>query len=396
MIRWILICFILYFVFKVLPELLRQIFGAFSSFNFDEDDEATYNRLNTKFEGKTGRINEDREEFRQFQLLKEQKERHEKSRQKAANRAKRFTRLAWIVVPIIIGVIVFAHSPIKIKNDEEAIRRRFGHYIGNWDAGWKWRIPFIDKVDKVATQSQKQLMMGMRLLDEGPPPDYERVDSEALMLTADENIVGVERVHQYRITNPAYWVFNVNDPEGTMRDADQAATRMIVGDNGIDEVMTIGKFEMQARTKKTYQEILDGYLIGATIVSTFFQDVYPPVQADSAFKDVATANEDKLKVINDGEKFYKKMIPSARGDSAETVNTAIGDAKQRIEYARGDSASFVQQWVKYKEAPEITRKRMLFETLTKLYANHRVVIVDEELKNLLTHLNLKEGKGVDK
>ena len=169
---------------------------------------------------------------------------------------------------------------------------------------------------------------GFRTVDVGPPARYQDVDAEALMLTGDENIVKLEFIVQYKVRADASgtsdFLFNVRDPQETVRAAAEAAMREVVGRNEIDEVLTEGKEEVQVEAQRVLQQILDRYGSGIEVVTLKLQDVDPPDQVSDAFKDVISAQQDKERLINEARGYANDVVPRARGQAAQLLNEAEG------------------------------------------------------------------------
>ena len=214
------------------------------------------------------------------------------------------------------------------------------------------------------------------------------------MLTGDENIVDAELIIQYKIKDAVSYLFNFVEPELTVREAAEASLRTIIGSHRIDEALTSGKFVIQEETKELLQSILDKYDTGILVVAVQLQDVSPPKQVISAFKDVASAKEDKNRMINQAEGYRNDVIPKARGEAQAMIREAEGFKEARIKRAEGDVAKYNAMLVEYKKAKDVTRKRMYLETMEEILPNIKKYIVpDGDGGNLLNLLNLNSEGG---
>ena len=217
------------------------------------------------------------------------------------------------------------------------------------------------------------------------------------MLTGDENIVDAELIVQYRIKEPENYLFKIVEPELTVREASEASLRTIVGMNNIDETLTTGKYRIQEEAKKQIQAILDKYQSGIQVVAAQLQDVSPPKQVIAAFKDVASAKEDKNRLINQAEGYRNDVIPKARGEAEAMIRGAEGFKESRIKRAEGDVAKFNAVLKEYRKAKDITRERLYLETMEKVLPGvEKVIVPDKDSGNMLNLLNLTTSKGGEK
>ena len=217
------------------------------------------------------------------------------------------------------------------------------------------------------------------------------------MLTGDENIVDAEMIVQYKIKDPVSYLFNIVGPELTVREASEASLRTVVGRNNIDETLTTGKFTIQEETKTQLQAILDKYESGIHVVAVQLQDVSPPKEVIGAFKDVASAKEDKNRMVNQAEGYRNDIIPKARGEAEAMIRDAEGFKESRIKRAEGDAAKFTTILKEYRKAKSITQKRLFLETMEKVLPDiDKVIIPDKDSGNMLNLLNLTAGKGGQK
>ena len=214
------------------------------------------------------------------------------------------------------------------------------------------------------------------------------------MLTGDENIVDAEMIVQYKIKDPVAYTFNFIKPELTVRQASEASLRTVIGRNNIDEALTSGKFMIQEEAKEIIQTILDKYKTGILVVAVQLQDVGPPQQVVAAFKDVASAKEDKNRMINQAEGYRNDVIPKARGEGEAMIREAEGYKQARIARAEGDASKFNAVLKEYRKAKGVTETRMFLETIEVILpGKEKIVVPDGEGGgNLINLLNLK-AKG---
>jgi membrane protease subunit HflK len=214
------------------------------------------------------------------------------------------------------------------------------------------------------------------------------------MLTGDLNIVSSEFIVQYRIKNAEEYLFNAKDVETVLRDAAEAAKRQVVGDKVIDYVLTVGKAEIQEEVRTLLQEIMDNYKAGIHIVAVQLQDVEPPKPVIGAFKDVASAKEDKDKFINQAEAYRNEVIPRAQGEAQKLLNEAQAYKEEKINRAKGEADRFTKILEESKKAEDVTRKRLYLETMESVLSGMDKFIIDSKNNSSLNILELK-GKNTD-
>lgn len=304
-------------------------------------------------------------------------------------------RLGILVLVAVLWFIL--GGPFYIVDPEEVgVVLTFGRYTSTTDPGFHFKWPWpIQVVYKPPVNIVQRIEVGFRTVSENPPSyisftnDQEML-AEASMLTGDENIINCAIILQYRINNATDYLFNVRDQEGTLRDISEASTRLVVGNNAIDAVLTTGKLEIQNRIIELIQRIADEYGLGIHVVAVQLMDVQPPHQVSAAFKDVATAREDMQAYINESESYRNQKIPEALADSVEMVNAAMGYSAGRVNNAIGEAFRFTAVAEEYRKSPEVTATRLHLETLAALMDVVIVTVVDESA-GALTHYNLGGG-----
>jgi modulator of FtsH protease HflK len=299
---------------------------------------------------------------------------------------------ALIVLILVIAGWILLSGFYKVNQGEQGIVRRFGKHVRTMQSGLHFKLPYpIEKVDTPSVTSVHRLEVGFRTIEPGPPAKYKDVPEESQMLTGDENIVNASITIQYKIADPVKYLFNVKDIEQTIMDVTESALRQVIGKNTIDDALTVGKFAIQEETLKLCQSILDVYDSGILIIAAQLQDVAPPTDVDHAFKDVASAREDKNKYINEAQGYQNDVIPKARGEAEKMVLEAEAYKQERINQAKGDTESFLLVLKEYSLAKEITRKRLYIEALESFLPNIKKYILNsKDNGNLLTLLPLEK------
>ena len=294
-------------------------------------------------------------------------------------------------VLIVILVIWLLTGIYVVGPDEVGVVRTFGKFTRVTQSGLNWKFPSpIETANTPKVTEVKRIEFGFRSLKNG---QYRTVEKESLMLTGDENIVDAEMIVQYKIKDPVKYLFNIVEPELTVREAAEASLRTVVGRNKIDETLTTGKFTIQEETKEQVQSILDKYESGIHIVAVQLQDVSPPKEVIGAFKDVASAKEDKNRMINQAEGYRNDVIPKARGEAEAMIRDAEGFKESRIKRAEGDATKFTTILKEYKKAKSITEKRLYLETMEKVLPGiDKIIVPDKESGNMLNLLNLNPNQ----
>ena len=296
------------------------------------------------------------------------------------------------LMPVVLAALAIwlLTGTYMVGPDEVGVVRTFGEHTRVAQSGLNWHFPVpIETVNTPKVTEVKRVEIGFRTLRNG---QYRTVEKESLMLTGDENIVDAEMIVQYKIKDPVAYLFNIVEPELTVREAAEASLRTVVGRNKIDETLTTGKFTIQEETKFQLQSILDLYESGIHVVAVQLQDVSPPKEVIGAFKDVASAKEDKNRMVNQAEGYRNDLIPKARGEAEAMIRAAEGFRESRIKRAEGDAAKFTTILQEYRKAKSITEKRLYLETMEKVLPGiEKIIIPDKDSGNILNLLNLNPG-----
>ena len=297
--------------------------------------------------------------------------------------------------PLIgIALVLWMLTGIYVVGpDEVGVVQTFGKYSRAAQSGLNYHFPFpIEKVSTPKVTEVKRIEIGFRTVGKN---QYQTIARESLMLTGDENIVDAEMIVQYKIKDPVAYTFNFIEPELTVRQASEASLRTVIGRHNIDEALTSGKFMIQEESKELIQNILDKYDTGILVVAVQLQDVSPPEQVIAAFKDVASAKEDKNRMVNQAEGYRNDIIPKARGEAQAEIREAEGYKEARISRAEGDVSKFNAVLKEYRKSKEVTETRMFLETAEEILSDREKIIVPDgkEGSNLINLLNLKAKEG---
>jgi membrane protease subunit HflK len=284
---------------------------------------------------------------------------------------------------VAVGLLLWAATGVYIvAPDERGVVLRFGKVVRETESGPHYRLPWpIEQVLKPSVTSIRKEEIGFRTIEAGSPARYQEVVDEALMLTGDENIVKLEFIVQYKVRPDAEgtsaFLFNIRDPQGTLRAIAEAAMREVIGRTNIDGALTEGKEEIQVAAQKELQRVLDHYAAGIEVVTVQLQDVDPPDQVSEAFKDVISAQQDKERLINEAYGYANDAVPKARGEAAQLVNEAEGHREGTVREASGAAQRFVALQTEYAKAPEVTRRRLYLETMEAILPQVDKIVLDE-------------------
>lgn len=215
------------------------------------------------------------------------------------------------------------------------------------------------------------------------------------MLTADKNVINVAWIVQYRVKNPRDFLFMVKDVRQAVRDLSESVTRRIVGNMDFDYVLS-NRDLLAASVKDELQAELDGIQAGVVLGAVQFQDINPPDKVKPAFNEVNEADQDMKRLVNEAEEQYNRVIPKARGSAKQIVEEARGYAAERINNAKGETERFLDILKEYRNASDVTRKRMYLETMQKVMPTvEKVYVLDENQQTPIPLLNLSSGKGLN-
>jgi len=306
--------------------------------------------------------------------------------------------LGTVLFLIVLAILAFT-TFYTIDPEETGVVLRLGKYVRATEPGLHMKLPLgIDRVVKVPVQRQLKEEFGFQTLVPGRRTTYAAKsrdqEAEANLLTGDLNAAVVEWVVQYRIVDPYQYLFRVRSVGSTFRDMSEAVMRKIVGDRTVNEVLTVGRQEVASLVEEQLQRLCEQYENGIKVEQVVLQDVNPPDPVKPSFNEVNEAQQEREKLINEAQSEYNRVIPRARGEAQQTINEAEGYALNRVNTARGDSARFVAVFERYRQAPDVTKKRIYLETMNEVLPQvSRKIIVDDELKGVIPLLNLEALGG---
>jgi len=304
--------------------------------------------------------------------------------------------LIGLAVLALIGLGVWT-AYYTVPSDSVAVVQRFGKYLKNIPPGLHFKLPLgIDVATIVPVKRQLKQEFGFATPGATDPYQASRDGKrETEMVTGDLNAALVEWVVQYRISDPVKFLFDVREPSKTLRDVSESVMREVVGDRTVDEVITIGRQEIESEALAKMQALSTKYAMGVSIDQVQLKNINPPQPVQESFNEVNQAQQEKEKLINEARRDYNKVIPLAEGEKDQRIREADGYRLKRINEAKGDTARFSALLAEYHKAPEVTRRRIYIETLQDVLPGLRAkIIIDEQTRNILPLLNL-DGRKAD-
>ncbi|MEE9258530.1 MAG: FtsH protease activity modulator HflK [Nitrospinaceae bacterium] len=292
----------------------------------------------------------------------------------------------WGIVLLLLLVWILPGTFYFVEPDEEGVVTTFGKYTRSTTPGLHFKFPSpIEHASTPKVTKIRRAEIGFRTTQGGA---IQKIPAESLMLTGDQNIIDINLVIQYKISDAVAYLFNVRKPHKLVRDSAETVLRGTIGSRKIDEALTTGKAEIQIQAKGEIQRLLDKYQSGIQIVQVQLQDVHPPEQVAPAFKDVVSAREDKERMINEAQGYRNAVIPEARGQAAQIVRAAEAYREQTIKRSQGDAKRFLSQYEEYKKAPAITRKRIYLETMEEILPTMQKFVMGNQKQGVLPILPL--------
>src|SRR5438045_2726834 len=293
-------------------------------------------------------------------------------------------------VGIVITLFTLVFGFMTIPANSVGVKTRFGAYHEIVNPGLTYAIPYVDEIHIVPTQRLQKLEFGFSTIGATNLYQGDRQPEETeTMITGDLNTALVPWVIQYRITDPRVYLFGAREPEETLRDLSESVMREVIGDRTVDEVLTIGRHDIESSTLKRLAELCSQYDLGIQIQQVQLATVRPPAVVQAAFNEVNQAQQEKQTAINQAWAVYNDAVPNASGRAKERLKQAEAYAFNRVNQAKGDAEKFTLLLTEYRKAPDVTRRRIYLEQMqTILPSLQKKVIVDDSLKNILQTLPL--------
>ena len=301
----------------------------------------------------------------------------------------------WLLgAPVVIFLLVGAFSSFfTVSPESVAVVRRFGKYTYTANPGLHFKLPYgIDTATIVPIRRQLKLEFGYGTPNATNPDQVgDEPDKERDMVTGDLNAANVEWVLTYSIADPKQYLFHFRNPGSTLRDLTESVVCQVIGDRTVDEVLTIGRNEIEADSLLRLKAILANLSIGVSADQIQLMNVHPPDLVQASFEEVNRAQQERAQMINEANGEYNRVIPRAKGLAEQRISGAEGFAIQRVNQAEGDVVRFKELLAQYDKAPAITKQRLYLETMNEVLPKlGPKIIIDEDAKQFLPLLNLNK------
>jgi len=299
------------------------------------------------------------------------------------------------LILIIIGFVWLASGLYRVGPDEQGVVLRFGKFVKTTQPGLHYHIPLpVETVQTPKVTKVNRIDIGFRSeRDSGfsQGGGVADVPQESLMLTGDENIVNIDFSVFWVIKDAGKFLFEIQDPEGTVKAAAETAMREVIAKSKIQPVLTEGRAQIEIETQEIIQSILDEYNSGIQITQVQTQKADPPDQVIDAFRDVQAARADMERSKNEAEAYANDVIPRARGEAARIMQAAEAYKQKVVAAAEGEASRFVSIYNEYAKAKEVTQERMYLETMEKVLADIDKVIIEKNAgSGVIPYLPLPE------
>jgi membrane protease subunit HflK len=294
----------------------------------------------------------------------------------------------WVpILPFLVfGLWLVFTSWYTIPAESVGVVLRFGKFDSIREPGLHFKLPLgIDEVLPVAVKRQLKMEFGFGTTGATNARQYtDEQDREKNMVTGDLNTALVEWVVQYRLDEPKLFLFRVRNPEETLRDLSESIMREIIGDRTVDEVITIGRQDIENSTLVRLREVSKEFQLGIMVDQVQLKNINPPREVQASFNEVNKAKQDRENSMNIANGEYNKVVPRAKGEAEQMISVAEGYQLKRVNEALGDVAAFSAVLAEYVKAPEVTRTRIYLETMAEVLPQVRErVIVDDKITQLL-------------
>ena len=286
-----------------------------------------------------------------------------------------------LLILIILAFVWLASGLYRVLPDEQGVVLRFGKFIKTTQPGLNYHIPFpVEAVETPKVTKVNRMDIGFRAeKDTGfsSGGGIADIPQESLMLTGDENIVNIDFSVFWIIKDAGKFLFEVQDPESTVKAAAETAMREVVAKSNIQSILTEGRAKIEIETQEIIQKILDEYNSGIQITQVQTQKADPPNQVIDSFRDVQAARADMERSKNEAEAYANDVIPRARGEAAKIMQAAEAYKQQVVAQAEGEASRFISIYEEYAKAKEVTQERMYLETMEKVLADIDKVIIEK-------------------
>jgi modulator of FtsH protease HflK len=296
---------------------------------------------------------------------------------------------------VLAAVVIWGFSGFfRVEPDEKGVVLRFGKFVREVDPGLNYHLPYpIETALTPRALRVNKIDIGMRIVEDARRGSTVRdVPEESLMLTGDENIVDVDFSVLWKVSLNGLgdYLFNIQQPEGTVKAVAESAMREVIGRSNIQPILTGARQTIETAVQELMQSTLNHYGAGIQITQVQLQKVDPPSQVIDAFRDVQAARADQERAQNEAQSYANRVVPEARGRAAQITQGAEAYREQTVAEAKGGASRFDQVYDEYKKAPDVTRQRMYLETMERLFGGTDKIIIDSNQGGVVPYLPLNE------
>ncbi len=302
--------------------------------------------------------------------------------------------LGILIAALVMILLWVASGFYTVRPNEVGINIIFGRYVGKTQSGWHYNLPYpVGEVMKLAVTDRNAIDVGS-ISREDPRRTGVQVGSdvpeESLMLTGDENIGDVKFrvIWQIDPEHPEYYAFNIRNPNETVKAVSESAMREVIGRSQLLKLLTTDRRIIEPAVQDLIQKVLNDYRAGVLILQVQLLSVDPPAQVIAAFRDVTAAQQDLQRQRNEAESYANRVVPEARGTAQRIIQEAEGYKEQTVQEAQGQASRFDQVFAQYKNAPDITRRRIYLETMEAVLAGADKTVIDNKGAGVLPFLPL--------
>jgi membrane protease subunit HflK len=286
-----------------------------------------------------------------------------------------------IALIAVLGLIIYGLTGFyTVSQNEVGVNTVFGRHVGNAAPGLNWNPPSpFGAVYRVSVTDVRRSEVGYRS-GGGPRGGNREVLEESLMLTGDNNIVDIDLEVQWDV-NPARvadFVFQLQNPEGTVKAVAESALREIIGRRDIQNILTTDQAAIATEARQIMQKVLDDYRSGVNIRVVQLLSALPPAQVRGSFLDVNAAQQDQNRLQNEARTYQNQVVPEARGRASQILQEAEAYRERVVAEANGQASRFSQVYEEYRRAPDVTRERMFLETMERVFGGTDKIIIDQQ------------------
>jgi len=297
----------------------------------------------------------------------------------------------FLLIVLILLVIWGFTGLYRVQPDQQGVVLQFGKWVNTTQPGLHWHLPYpIETVETPSVENIQAINIGFRSLGDRGRSQARDVPEESLMVTGDQNIIDIDFTVQWKISDAGQFLFNIRDPEATVKIVAESAMREIIGRTDIQPALTEARQDVEIKTRNLLQKILNEYQAGIEITQVQLQDVQPPKAVIDAFDEVQRARQDLERVRNEADAYRNDVLPRARGEAQRMIQEAQGYRERLTNEAEGEAQRFLTVYKAYKGNPAVTKRRMYLETMQKLLTTSDKVIMDKGMQGVVPYLPLNE------